>query len=312
MSDRFVKPEGGWGRRKVLDCMAWGGLGVVWTVAGGVPGSRMLDSAQAANAGFTFAQISDTHVGFDKPANPDPLATLNQALDQIAALPRKPDFILHTGDITHTAKPEQFELALKTIARLGIQVFYAPGEHDIVDPATARAYMDRFGKGARDRAYYAFDHKGVHFISINNVVDLKAKGLGYLGADQIAWIAEDLKGKSAETPLVLFCHMPLWMIAPEWGWGTEDSQQLMALLARFGSVTVMNGHIHQIMQKVEGRATFHTARSTAFPQPVPGAAPAPGPLKVPAGQLRGLLGIADVAYAPGGAPLAITDQPLMG
>lgn len=312
MSDHQANAAG-LNRRNVLDCMAWGGLGVMWTVAGGVPASRMLGSAQAANAapgGFTFAQISDTHIGFDKPANPDPVATLNQALDQIASLPHKPDFLIHTGDVAHTARPEQFELALSTIQRLGIHVHYTPGEHDIFDSDTAEAYMQRFGKGARDGAYYSFDHKGVHFIALNNVVDLKKNGLGFLGVDQLAWVADDLKDKSAETPIVVFCHMPLWMIAPEWGWGTADSQALMEMLARFGSVTVMNGHIHQIMQKVEGRATFHTARSTAFPQPAPGTAPAPGPLKVRPGQLRGLLGITDVVYAPGKEALAITDQPL--
>jgi 3',5'-cyclic AMP phosphodiesterase CpdA len=314
MSEELLKNFGGLSRRKVLDCMGWGGLGLMWTVAGGVPASRMIGAATAASAtaGFTFVQISDTHIGFEKPANPDPVATLNQALDQIAALPQKPDFIIHTGDVTHTAQPEQFDRAIQTIKRLGIEVHYAPGEHDITNAATAKAYMERFGKGARDGAYYAFDHKGVHFVSLNNVADLKQDGLGYLGADQITWVTDDLKGKSAETPIVVFCHIPLWMVAPEWGWGTEDSQALLAQLARFGSVTVMNGHIHQIMQKVEGKATFHTARSTAFPQPAPGTAPAPGPLKVPPGQLRGLLGITDVVYAPGKAALAITDQKLAG
>jgi 3',5'-cyclic AMP phosphodiesterase CpdA len=311
MSEDQQNPQTGASRRKILECMAWAGTGLVWSVAGGVPTSRMIGAATAApNAGFTFVQISDSHIGFDKPANPDPVATLNQALDQIAALPKKPDFILHTGDITHTAQPDQFELALKTIQRLGVEVHYAPGEHDITDADTAKAYMERFGKGARDGAYYAFDHKGVHFIALNNVVDLKKNGLGFLGPDQLAWVAADLKGKTSETPIVVFCHIPLWAVAPEWGWGTDDSQGLLTLLARFGSVTVMNGHIHQILQKVEGKATFHTARSTAFPQPAPGTAPGPGPLKVPPGQLRGLLGITDVVYAPGQEKLAITDAPL--
>lgn len=299
-------------RRKILECMAWAGTGMVWTVSGGAPASRLLGSAQAKDAGFTFVQISDSHIGFDKPVNPDAVGTLNQALDQILALPEPPDFIIHTGDITHTAEPGQFDTALKAISRLKRDVHYAPGEHDIVDAATSKAYMERFGKGARDGAFYSFDHKGVHFVSLNNVVDLKANGLGFLGADQLAWLADDLRDKADSTPIVLFCHIPLWTIAPEWGWGTQDSQAALALLARFGSVTVLNGHIHQTMQKIEGRATFHTARSTAFPQPAPGTAPAPGPLKVPPGQLRGLLGITDVVYAPGDARLAITDTALGG
>jgi 3',5'-cyclic-AMP phosphodiesterase len=300
-------------RRRVLECMAWAGTGMVWSVSGGVPSSQLLGAqARAETAGFTFVQISDSHIGFDKPVNPDPAATLNQALDQIRALPAPPDFVIHTGDITHTATAEQFDTALKAIGRLKLDVHYAPGEHDILDAPTLEAYMARFGKGARNYAYYSFDHKGVHFISLNNVADLKTNGLGFLGADQLAWLADDLKGKADSTPIVVFCHIPLWMVAPEWGWGTEDSQAALALLARFGSVTVLNGHIHQIMQKVEGTATFHTARSTAFPQPAPGTAPGPGPMKTPPGKLRSLLGITDVVYAPGKARLAITDAALAG
>lgn len=299
-------------RRRVLACMAWAGTGMVWTMAGGAPSSRLLGSAQAKDVGFTFVQISDSHIGFAKPVNPDPATTLNEALDKIAALPAPPDFIIHTGDITHLAAPEQFDIALQTIGRLKRDVHYAPGEHDILDAATARAYRERFGKGARDGAFYSFDHKGVHFISLNNVTDLKTNGLGFLGADQLAWLADDLRDKTDSTPIVVFCHIPLWTIAPEWGWGTQDSQAALALLARFGSLTVLNGHIHQVMQKIEGAATFHTARSTAFPQPAPGTAPAPGPLKAPPGQLRSLLGITDVVYAPGHAQLAITDSALAG
>jgi hypothetical protein len=306
------KPAQGATRRRMLECMAWAGTGMVWSFAGGAPSSRLLGSAQAKDAGFTFVQISDSHIGFDKPVNPDPAATLNEALAKIAAMPAPPDFIIHTGDITHTAEPGQFDVALKAIGGLKLDVHYAPGEHDIVDAATAKSYMERLGKGARDGAFYSFDHKGVHFISLNNVTDLKTNGLVYLGADQLAWLADDLRAKTNSTPIVVFCHIPLWTIAPEWGWGTQDSQAALALLARFGSVTVLNGHIHQIMQKIEGNATFHTARSTAFPQPAPGTAPGPGPLKVPPGQLRSVLGITDVVYVAGSEKLAITDSALAG
>jgi 3',5'-cyclic-AMP phosphodiesterase len=222
-------------RRRLLECMAWPVTGMVWSVAGGAPSSRLLGAAQAKDAGFTFVQISDSHIGFDKPINPDPAATLNEALDKIAALPTPPDFIIHTGDITHLAAPEQFDIALQNIARL---------KRDV-------------------------DHKGVHFISLNNVTDLKANGLGSLGGAQLAWLADDLRDKTDPTPIVVFRQIPLWTIAPEWGWGTQNSLAALALLAGFGSLTVLNGHIHQTMQKIEGNATFRTARSTAFPQPAP-------------------------------------------
>jgi 3',5'-cyclic-AMP phosphodiesterase len=297
-------------RRQVLECMVWAGTGVVWTLSGGVPNSRLIGEAKAAESGFSFVQISDSHVGFSKPANPDARATLKEAIDKIKGLSTKPAFMLHTGDVSHLAKPQEFDDAHQLIGDAGLDVHYAPGEHDIVDPATQKAYLERFGKGATGGGWYAFDHNGVHFVSLINVVDLKKNGLGSLGPEQLAWLDNDLRGRSASTPIVLFAHIPLWMIAPDWGWGTEDGAQALALLSRFGSVTVLNGHIHQLMQKVEGAVTFHTARSTAFPQPVPGTAPGPGPKLVPAGELRKYLGVAEVVYAPKTAPLAITDEAL--
>ena len=302
--------EGDVDRRQTLRCMVWAGTGVVWTVAGGVPSSRLIGSAKADAAGFSFVQISDSHIGFSKPANPDARATLDAALDKVLAMPGKPAFMIHTGDVTHAAQPKQFDDALEMIKRAKLDVHYAPGEHDILDPATEAAYLERFGKGAGGGEWYSFDHGGVHFVSLNNVVDLKTNGLGSLGAAQIAWLDDDLRGKSASTPIVLFCHIPLWMVAPDWGWGTEDSAQALKLLSRFGSVTVLNGHIHQLMQKVEGAVTFHTARSTAFPQPAPGTAPSPGPKLVPAGELRKWLGVREVAYAPTSTMLAVTDADL--
>lgn len=297
-------------RRQALECMVWAGTGIVWTVAGGVPTSRLIGQANAAETGFSFVQISDSHIGFSKPANPDARGTLNEAIGKILAIPKKPAFMIHTGDITHTAAPEQFDDAVQLIGGAGLDVHYAPGEHDILDPATNKSYLERFGKGATGGGWYSFDQAGVHFVSLVNVVDLKKNGLGYLGPDQLAWLEDDLRGKSNSTPIVVFSHIPLWMIAPEWGWGTDDSAQALQMLARFGSVTVLNGHIHQLMQKVEGAVTFHTARSTAFPQPAPGTAPAPGPKLVPAGELGKFLGIAQVTYAPTASPLAIVDSAL--
>jgi 3',5'-cyclic-AMP phosphodiesterase len=297
-------------RRQTLKCMLWAGTGVVWTLAGGVPASRLIGSAKAAEGGFSFVQISDSHIGFAKPANPDARVTLDAAIDKILAMPEKPAFMIHTGDITHTATPQQFDDALQMIGRAKLDVHYSPGEHDILDPKTRDAYLERFGKGATGGGWYAFDHGGVHFVSLVNVVDLKKNGLGSLGDAQLAWLDDDLRGKSDSTPIVVFAHIPLWMVAPEWGWGTEDSAQALKLLSRFGSVTVLNGHIHQLMQKVEGNVTFHTARSTAFPQPAPGTAPAPGPKLVPAGELRKWLGVRDVAYSVSPTMLAVTDSDL--
>ena len=301
--------DGGLDRRQTLKCMLWAGSGIVWTVAGGVPSSRLIGSAKAAEASFSFVQVSDSHIGFSKPANPDARATLEAAIDKILAMPGNPAFMIHTGDVTHTAQPQQFDDALEMLKRTKLDVHYAPGEHDILDPATRTAYLGRFGKGAGG-GWYAFDHGGVHFVSLVNVVDLKKNGLGSLGAEQLAWLKDDLEGKTASTPIVLFAHIPFWMIAPDWGWGTEDSAEALRLVSRFGSVTVLNGHIHQLMQKVEGAVTFHTARSTAFPQPAPGTAPSPGPKLVPAGELRKWLGVREVAYSMTPTELAVTDTDL--
>jgi len=299
-------------RRHALECMIWAGTGLVWTMSGGVPTSALLGTAKAADTGFSFLQISDSHVGFDKPANPNALGTLEEAIAKVGALPAKPAFMIHTGDITHLSKDTQFDDAKQVIGRAGLDVHYVPGEHDIIDENHGKAYLDRYGKGTKGDGWYSFDDHGVHFVGLVNVVDLKGGGMGNLGPEQLAWLADDLKAKSASTPVVLFAHIPLWTIAPDWGWGTEDSAQALQLVSRFGSVTILNGHIHQIMQKVEGNVTFHTARSTAFPQPAPGTAPSPGPKLVPAGELRSVLGITDVVYRVGKEPLAITDSTLAG
>jgi len=299
-------------RRHALECMLWAGTGVLWTLSAGVPVSRLIGSAEAAESGFSFLQISDSHVGFDKAANPDARATLVAAIDKVNAMPVKPAFMIHTGDITHLSKPREFDDAAQAIGQARLDVHYVPGEHDIIDEDNGKAYLERYGKGTKGAGWYSFDQAGVHFIGLVNVVDLKAGGMGNLGDAQLAWLADDLRGKSASTPIVVFAHIPLWTVAEEWGWGTQDSARALALLARFGSVTVLNGHIHQLMQKVEGHVTFHTARSTAFPQPAPGTAPSPGPKVVPAGELRKLLGVTDVAYRAGQEKLAITDTALAG
>jgi 3',5'-cyclic AMP phosphodiesterase CpdA len=301
----------GHSRRKVLECMTWAGTGVLWTIAGGVPTSMgIIDQALAAEPkGLTFLQISDSHVGFDKPANPNALGTLEEAIGRVKALPVKPSFMIHTGDISHLSKVREFDDADQMISQARLDVHYVPGEHDLLDDE-AKLYKERYGRGAKGAGWYSFDANGVHFIGLVNVVDLKAGGLGNLGNEQLEWLEADLKGRSASTPIVVFAHIPLWIAYKEWGWGTEDGAHALEYLKRFGSVTVLNGHIHQVMQKVEGNVTFHTALSTAFPQPVPGTAPSPGPMKVADDKLRTLLGITNVTFKQGDQRLAIVDQPL--
>jgi 3',5'-cyclic AMP phosphodiesterase CpdA len=311
------KERDGIDRRGALECMIWAGTGVLWTVVGGVPRSSSLLGMSEAHAqaasGFTFLQISDSHIGFKAAANPNPMATLDEVIAKINTLPEKPALMIHTGDITHLSKPEEFDNADQAIGKAKLDTFYVPGEHDIVDADLGKAYLERYGKrlGAKGKGWYSFDQNGVHFVGLVNVAELKAGGMGTLGAEQLEWLEADLKGKSASTPIVLMAHIPLWTVAENWGWGTQDAEKALALTKRFGSVTVLNGHIHQIMQKVEGTVTFHTARSTAFPQPVPGTAPSPGPMRVPEDKLRSVLGITTVAVKQGTQPLAITDSELM-
>ena len=304
--------DGGISRRGALHCMVWAGTGVLWGLSGGVPRSLGLvgEAVAAPPSGFTFLQISDSHVGFDKPANPNALGTLQEAVARIGTLPQRPDFLIHTGDISHLSKPKEFDDADQVIGGAGLPVHYVPGEHDLLDDGTGQAYRDRYGRGSQGAGWCSFDAGGVHFIGLVNVVDLKAGGLGNLGHDQLEWLEDDLHGKSASTPIVVFAHIPLWTVYRDWGWGTEDGAQALSYLKRFGSVTVLNGHIHQLMQKVEGDVTFHTAMSTAFPQPAPGSAPSPGPMTVPADRLRSLLGTTRVSVLQGTSRLAITDTPL--
>jgi 3',5'-cyclic AMP phosphodiesterase CpdA len=300
-------------RRKILECMTWAGTGVLWTVAGGLPRSMgiMGEAVAAEPSGLTFLQISDSHMGFDKPANPNVMGTLEEAINKIKSLPVKPAFIIHTGDITHLSKPAEFDDAQRIISQAGLDVHYVPGEHDVIDEER-KLYLARYGKGAKGAGWYSFDANGVHFIGLVNVVDLKAGGLGNLGHDQLEWLEADLKGRAASTPIVVFAHIPLWAVYPQWGWGTDDGARALDYLKPFASVTVLNGHIHQTMQKVEGNVTFHTAMSTAFPQPAPGAAPSPGPMKVADDKLRSLLGVADITFKQGQQRLAIIDKPLQG
>ncbi|HJZ76111.1 MAG TPA: metallophosphoesterase [Vicinamibacterales bacterium] len=302
-------------RRDFLKCMAWVGTGAVWTLSSGVlKGSALGQSgamktmARGGNA-LRFVQISDSHIGFDKPANADVTATLRLAIAKINADPDPPAFVLHTGDLTHLSRPAEFDTLQQVLSELSVPVFYVPGEHDVLDD-NGKAYLQRFGKGTVGGGWHSFDHAGAHFIGLVNVVNLEAGGLGSLGAEQLAWLERDVKRLKDSTPIVVFAHIPLWSVYPDWGWGTDDSEQALSYLKRFGSVSVLNGHIHQVMQKVEGHVTFHTAMSTAFPQPAPGTAPSPGPMKVADDRLRRVLGLSRMSLHAVDHPIAITDVPL--
>jgi 3',5'-cyclic AMP phosphodiesterase CpdA len=291
--------------------MAWAGTGLTWAVSGGVLTSRLFGQEAAGRADFTFVQVSDSHIGFAKEPNKDVVGTLKTAVDRINALPAPPALLLHTGDLTHLSKPEEFDTVAEVLkaARVG-RAFYVPGEHDVFSDDGKR-YLERYGRGTRGTGWQSFDYRGVHFVGLVNVMNLKAGGLGVLGPEQLDWLKKDLAGLGDSTPVVVFAHVPLWTVFEKWGWGTEDAGQALALLKRFGSVTVLNGHIHQVMQKVEGNVTFHTARSTAFPQPEPGKAESPGPVKnVAADQLRRTLGLTAVRYVEANRPLAVVDATL--
>jgi 3',5'-cyclic AMP phosphodiesterase CpdA len=304
-------------RRGFLKCMAWAGTGTLCLIQGGVLKSFALSEVanldQSRMKGdLSFVQISDSHIGFDKAANPDVTATLREAIARINGLSEPPAFILHTGDLSHLSKASEFDTLDQTLKSIHTEkIFYVPGEHDVLND-NGEQYRERYGKGSLGDGWYSFDQKGVHFIGLVNVMNLKAGGLGSLGKEQLEWLEHDVENLKSSTPIVVFAHIPLWSVYPEWGWGTDDSAQALSYLKRFGMVSVLNGHIHQVMQKVEGNVTFHTAMSTAFPQPQPGTAPSPGPMKVPADKLRGLLGLTNVNFVRGKHTLAVVDTTLEG
>jgi 3',5'-cyclic-AMP phosphodiesterase len=314
MADRIMTDHecDGVDRRGFLKCMAWAGTGLVWTVSGGVLSSRTFGQGQGRSGAwsFSFVQISDSHIGFAKDANKNVIGTLQATIDKINALEKRPDLLIHTGDLTHLSTPKEFDTVAEILkgAKVGY-IAYVPGEHDLIGDSK---YLERFGKGTQGEGWYSFNLRGVHFIGLVNVASEGTdQGLGILGTEQLDWLKADVAALTASTPVVLFAHVPLMEVYPKWGWGTKDGQQALGYLKRFGSVTVLNGHIHQIFQKVEGNVTFHTARSTAFPQPEPGKAAGPGPLKnIPAGKLRSMLGLTSVNYVEGNRTLAVIDSTL--
>jgi 3',5'-cyclic AMP phosphodiesterase CpdA len=316
MSDFIEKDEthDGIDRRGFLKCMAWAGTGLVWAMKGGILTARAFGAEAAAdNADFTFMQVSDSHVGFNKGVYTDVLGTFQTAVSRINAMPKAPALVLHTGDLTHLSKPQEFDTVAQVMKSIKTdQSFYVPGEHDyFVD--NGNRYLERFGKGTKDTGYQSFDYKGTHFIGLVNVANITngQTALGVLGNEQLEWLEKDVAGLGSSTPIVVFAHVPLWTVYEKWGWGTQDAAQALGYLKRFGSVSVLNGHIHQILQKVEGNVKFHTARSTAFPQPAPGTADSPGPMKnIAAEKLKSYLGLTRVDVVQHTGMLATTDTTL--
>src|SRR5580658_3656886 len=309
--------QDGLDRRGFLECMAWAGTGMLWTVAGGLLGSALLPARAGARdyaagkGSFSFVQISDSHIGFNKAGvNTDVAGTLKEAIARINALPEPPDFVLHTGDLTHLAEADEFDTLDQLLKSVKTQqIFFVPGDHDVTGDE-GKLYLERFGKSTKGQGWHSVDFNGVHFVGLVNVVNIQQNGLGALGSDQLEWLEDDLKDRASDTPIVVFAHIPLWSVYPKWGWGTDDGAQALGLLKRFGSVTVLNGHIHQIMQKVEGNITFHTARGTAFPLPTPGSMPKPLPVVVEAPQLKKMLGLTSVNYTETNHTLAVVDSTL--
>ncbi|HWG27549.1 metallophosphoesterase family protein [Actinospica sp.] len=302
-------------RRQLARHAGWFGAAVVLSVTGGEVVSHVADTRDTASAAGTgdpntlrFVQISDSHIGFTGPANTDVTGSFARAVDQVNTLGFRPDFVMHTGDLTHLSTPAQFDQVKQMMSGLDTdRVFTVPGEHDSVEDH-GRAYRQTFARGAEGDGWYSFDTHGVHFIALVNTLSLEK--LGHLGTDQIDFVRRDVAGLPSDTPIVVFSHIPLFAMYPQWGWATDDALQVLNLLKRFASVTALNGHVHQLFTRVEGNVTFHSATTTAYPLPKPGQAPAPTPQVLPARQLRTALGIRTVEYRQATTPLAITDKEL--
>jgi 3',5'-cyclic-AMP phosphodiesterase len=294
-------------REEFLECMAWCGTGVLYSLSGaGMVGTALAD-AMPPVAGKTFVQISDTHIGFHGEANANPIDTFKAAIDKINALPTPPEFVMHTGDVSHLSKPEEFDTVKELLKTIKAGAFYAvPGEHDVIDDRGLQFYT-MFGKGPTTQ-WYSFESAGVHALALTNVLDIKKGGI--LGRDQLEWARADLARVKSSTPIAVFAHIPLYAVFPDWGWSTDDYMELLSMLGRFDHVTVLNGHIHQVFAKTDGKVQFFTANSTAFPQPAPGTAPNPGPLNVPAGELGKHLGVRTVTVHTLDGQIAVADETL--
>jgi 3',5'-cyclic AMP phosphodiesterase CpdA len=291
-------------RSDFIEHVSWTGAGIAWTLSASGLMTSVAD-ARSASSGLTFVQISDSHIGFTRPENPDVAGTFQKTIDDINALPVQPSFVVHTGDLTHLSKPAQFDTVKTMLATIKAPVVVMPGEHDVI--GSPDAYIAAFATKDAPKGWRSFDMNGVHFVVLVNVFNFEIDGK--LGQDQIDWVTKDLAAQKSSTPIVVFGHVPLYALYPQWGWTTEDGAAVLAQLKRFDAVTVLNGHIHQVIQHTEGNIRFATAASTAYPQPAPGTAPKPGPLMVPGAALLGVIGYRSVEIA-GTATAAVSDHPL--
>ncbi|RUP03224.1 MAG: metallophosphoesterase [Mycobacterium sp.] len=299
-------------RRQLIRHSAWFGAAVGLAVAGGEVISHVAGASTAERAVIRptvrFAQISDSHLGFTGTANSDVSETFRQAIEQVNNLGYTPDFVIHTGDLTHLSTAEQFDQVKQMMSGLRTpHVFTVPGEHDSVDDA-GQKYRNAFGAGTRGDGWYSFDIAGVHVIALVNTLNLKK--LGHLGVEQLDFVEKDVARLSSDTPIIVFSHIPLFAMYPDWGWGTEDAGQALSYLRRFSSVTCLNGHVHQVFSKTEGNVTFYSGNATAYPLPHPGDGPVPKPVTLPAGKLRDALGIREVSYQRGNSALALKESAL--
>jgi len=299
-------------RRQLIRHTAWFGAAVGFAVVGGEVISQVAGAASAEHAQvrptLRFAQVSDSHLGFSGPANANVADTFGHAIDRINNLGYTPDFVIHTGDITHLASPDQFDQAKQMMSGLKTpHVFTVPGEHDSVDDA-GQKYRSAFGAGSNGDGWYSFDIAGVHVIALVNT--LKGRKLGHLGVEQLEFVEKDVARLSSDTPIIVISHIPLFAMYPDWGWGTDDAAQALGYLRRFASVTCLNGHVHQLFSKREGNVTFYSGTTTAYPLPHPGDGPAPKPVTLPAGKLRDALGIREVSYTSGQTALALKERTL--
>ena len=291
-------------RGSFFEHVAWTGAGIAYALGtGGLLTGRAVADASGQAA---FVQISDSHIGFHQAANPDVSATLKSAIDAINALPAPPAFVIHTGDITHLSTAQQFDDAKMLLAQLKVPVIALPGEHDVIGN-DFKPYLSNFKiPGAREGGWASWDQNGIHYVVLLNVFNFEKMGL--MGEDQLAWLERDLKAVPRATPVVAFTHVPLYALYPDWGWTTEDGSKALALLARFDHVTVLSGHIHQVITHQEGNIRFATASATGFPQPKPGTAAKPGPVTLPHDELLHALGYRTVELEAGIAQ--IEDRPL--
>jgi 3',5'-cyclic AMP phosphodiesterase CpdA len=267
--------------------VAWTGAGILYVL--GAEG-LVRAAASAAPGAFSFVQISDSHIGYTGPANADVRGTLAQTVKDINAMPVQPTFVIHTGDVTHLSKATEFDDARSILSTLRAPLITIPGEHDVIGTEGPKRYAAAFGRrDAQGRGWSSWDQGGIHFVALINVGE--GETMGILGDEQLAWLQQDLAARKSDTPIVVFGHVPLFAVAPEWGWTTGDGTKAIAMLRRFSAATVLNGHIHQIVEHTDGTIRFATARATAFPQAAPGTPGAsPGPLKPAPGTLLDVLG----------------------